>query len=245
MLGLFRCNRYLPANTNMAESFVASKWDCVEVWAKDCDQIRWVTQAWMPTVCRHTEHKIAWSKHICVAAFVCLRSLRGTTDRRAVAPAGPASAEPPVSTGRASRGRWSRCSLTHTPAPTPAAGSSLWTSRNTCRCRCSCHQTATAPPFTWRNTATRKLHWPRITRVTRRRTRSRRCSSLHSHHLFAGSGGFCSNHRKGHFDGVLLQSFTAWTRTRIACWKAANYLAEVQTRTWLYIRTYWCSFEHF
>lgn len=241
MLGLFWCNRYLPANTNMAESFVASKWDCVEVWTKDCDQIRWVTQACMLAVCRHIEHKIAWSKHICVVAFVCPRSLRGTTDQRAVAPAGPASPEPPVSTGRASRGRWSRCSLTHTPAPTPAAGSSLWTSRNTCRCRCSCRQTATAPPFTSRSTATRKLHWPHITRVTRRRTRSRRCSSA-----FASSicwfRWLLFKSKKGTFWWGSASVIYSLNKNSISMlksskWAAANYLAEVQTQTWVSLHT--------
>lgn len=109
----------------------------------------------------------------------CLHSLCGTTGQRAVAPAGRASAEPPASTGRASRGRWSPCCPTHTQAPTSAAGSSLWTRRSTCRCPCSTRPTAMAPPFTSLTTATMMLHWPHITTVIRKRTRLRRCNSLH------------------------------------------------------------------
>lgn len=109
----------------------------------------------------------------------CLHSLCGTVGQRAVAPAGPALAEPPASTGRASRGKWSPCCPTHTQAPTLAAGSTLWTSRSTCRCPCSTRPTATAPPFTSLTAATMMLPWPRFTMATRRRMRLRRCSSLH------------------------------------------------------------------
>lgn len=107
-----------------------------------------------------------------------LHSLCGTAGQRAAAPAGPASAEPPASTGGASRGRWSPCSPTYTQAPTPAAGSSLWTSQSTCRCPCFTRPTATGAPFTSLTTATTTLPWPHFTTVIRKMTRLRRCGSL-------------------------------------------------------------------
>lgn len=113
-----------------------------------------------------------------------LHSLCGTAGQRAVALAGPALAEPPASTGRASRGRWSPCCPTHTQAPTSAAESSLWISRSTCRCPCSTRPTAMARPFTSLTIATTMLPWPHITTVIRKRTRLRRCSSLYMCYWF-------------------------------------------------------------
>lgn len=104
----------------------------------------------------------------------CLHSPCGTAGQRAVAPAGSASAEPPASTGRASLEKWSPCCPTHTQAPKPAAGSSLWTSQSSCRCQCSSPQTVTAPPSTCQTTATTMLPWHRITTPIKRKRRLKR-----------------------------------------------------------------------
>ncbi len=123
-------------------------------------------------------------KEVATVVCSCLHSLCGTAAQRAVAPAGPALAEPPASTGRASRGRWSLCCPTHTQAPTSAAESNHWTSRSTCRCPCSTRRTVTAPPFTSLTTAATMLPRPQITTVITKRTSWRRCSSLHFCFLF-------------------------------------------------------------
>lgn len=105
----------------------------------------------VPLICEELNFYVRWKNHFHLVVSCCLHSLCWTMDQRAVAPAGQALAEPPASTGRASRGRWSPCCPTHTQAPTTAAESNLWT-RTICRCPCSTRLTATAPPFTSRTT---------------------------------------------------------------------------------------------
>lgn len=117
--GLILIPQIPGANTNMAESFVHA---------------RTILRAWGGFGgCEDAATAVIRCLDECAASCVadqsspCCslpRSLRGTMDQRAVAPAGPASAEPPACTGRASQGRWSPCCRTHTRSPTLAAGNS-------------------------------------------------------------------------------------------------------------------------
>lgn len=106
--------------------------------------------------------------------FSCHHSLCGTVGRRVADLAGRAPAERPASTGGASRVRWSLSCPTPTRAPTPAAGSILWTSKSTCRCLCSTYLNAMAPPSTSLNSAARTLPWPHVITAIRKMMRLRR-----------------------------------------------------------------------
>lgn len=147
--GLILMPQIPAANTNMAESFVRA---ANQIARRGVLEVARAPRLPSPGDRMRAQPAHSRSK-LPLASLPC--SLRGTMDQRAVAPAGPASAEPPACTGRASQGRWSPCCRTRTRPPTPAAGSSPWTSPTTCRYPCSSRPTATAPRTTSQSPATR------------------------------------------------------------------------------------------